>query len=766
MFKKNFSYIIATKQDMVDYKSIWDDSKLKELRSWQDHDVMTVVEYDEKIHNSENVIQSRFVCTWKQNEKGDRIAKSRLVAKGYQDLDLDKLVVESPTVSKVAQKCFVQLCASNNWKPNKLDLRTAFLQGEKYGPERRVFLVPPSEVAELLSLNPQKKYLLFLKKSAYGLGDAPRAWFKRLSTFLKSCMLEQLSSDSAAFQYKSTAGVEGMVLVYVDDLKIAGTERFLQFIIERIRDEFRIGSEEVSNFKYCGVRLTTEFDNASIIQLITLDQTDYTESLNEIQIPSMKSDTLLTGQLYSAYRKLLGNLSWLYNNTRIDIAYRVNQLSIDQNQPTVRHARALNKILRYAKNTRLSLNYPRMNIGDMELLVFSDSSFANNTDYSSQSGYVIALGTSISENEYRYSILDWKSVKQRRVANSTTASEANALTLAVDSVHYIKRIVLEIFGLQNIRVRVFSDSKNLVKLCNSTKGPTTNSDKRVFIDILSIREQLAENSLSDVTHMNTKLLIADALTKKDQSSVGRLVTSIKHNYVQIRLPVYDCLMTGHRLLPGDRMLSSHFNTQYADLERRGELNEQGHHQKEQIKAQLKNDNVIRHEKRYNSWNNHSRYRKDVESGHGHHSAKKKQKSRTRFKGFRKGLLQEHRRDHFDEFGEVPMGHVTEYVNHEQRYDKSLNSFLKNRRLSKQREPERQSEVPPDTSEKIVKTRSNDTPMITMPKDITISMPKEYVHPEKQSRKQYLANYQRERKRKKRESRKVEKKIEKEQFVDF
>jgi hypothetical protein len=60
--------------------------------------------------------------------------------------------------------------------------------------------------------------------------------------------------------------------------------------------------------------------------------------------------------------------------------------------PTKEDAKTLNKRLAWQiKNSERGLKFVKLDTKTLQLLVFTDASFANNKDLSSQIGYVIAL---------------------------------------------------------------------------------------------------------------------------------------------------------------------------------------------------------------------------------------------------------------------------------------------------------------------------------------------------------------------------------------
>ena len=92
----------------------------------------------------------------------------------------------------------------------------------------------------------------------------------------------------------------------------------------------------------------------------------------------------------------------------------------------------------------------------MQLVVFADSSFANNKDLSSQIGFVIVL----MDTNNNTNIIHWSSVKCKRVTRSVLASELYAMTHAFDSAASIKSTTEQILK-KPLPLVVCTDSKSL-----------------------------------------------------------------------------------------------------------------------------------------------------------------------------------------------------------------------------------------------------------------------------------------------------------------
>jgi hypothetical protein len=67
--------------------------------------------------------------------------KARLVARGYEDKEKDRVSSDSSVASSAAQRLVLALLAEEQWIPNSWDFTTAFLQGKSQ--TRDACVVPP-----------------------------------------------------------------------------------------------------------------------------------------------------------------------------------------------------------------------------------------------------------------------------------------------------------------------------------------------------------------------------------------------------------------------------------------------------------------------------------------------------------------------------------------------------------------------------------------------------------------------------------------------
>ena len=214
-------------------------AKLKEIDSWKKNNVYTEVD-DE----GQKCISVRWVITPKVIN-GVMSVKARLVARGFEEIP--DFRTDSSTCMRENVRIVLGIIASEKWQLRSIDYKTAFLQGKEI--DREVYLKPPSEFKN-------RNKIWKLRKTVYGLVDAPRVWFLRLiRDELLKLGAKMSSYDSGIFYYCVNGRLEGILACFVDDQLWGGSSVFEKHVIEKLRFVFEISQESVTAFKYVGIEL-------------------------------------------------------------------------------------------------------------------------------------------------------------------------------------------------------------------------------------------------------------------------------------------------------------------------------------------------------------------------------------------------------------------------------------------------------------------------------------------------------------------------------
>jgi hypothetical protein len=152
---------------------------------------------------------------------------------------------------------------------------------------------------------------LLLNKPFYGLTDAGDIWYNTLSEFDKNELTpHELISDPGVLFRSSPCGIlEGMILIYVDDLIITECSEFLEKS-RVISERFRSRPLKMNRFHCAGVRVHRPEKHTSI------SRKEYFSRLEHITKDCS----------FEVFRSTRAKLQWLAN-TRPDIAGSVALLA-------------------------------------------------------------------------------------------------------------------------------------------------------------------------------------------------------------------------------------------------------------------------------------------------------------------------------------------------------------------------------------------------------------------------------------------------------
>ena len=151
----------------------------------------------------------------KSNGVVDRF-KARLVAKGFEQTSgIDYTETFNPIIKRSTIRIILALAVHFNWVIRQSNISNAFLHGslneEVYMEQLKGFVDKE---------NP--KMVCKMQNKIYGLKQASRAWFHRLSCYLLDIGFIAFLVDTSLFIF-ITGNIKVFMLIYVDDIIIRGT---------------------------------------------------------------------------------------------------------------------------------------------------------------------------------------------------------------------------------------------------------------------------------------------------------------------------------------------------------------------------------------------------------------------------------------------------------------------------------------------------------------------------------------------------------------
>jgi hypothetical protein len=194
---------------------------------------------------------------------------ARLVARGFvqrEGIDFDDTF--TPVARMESVRLLFALTAQEGWRVHHMDIKSAFLNGDL---KDEVYVHQPSGFA----IPGMEGKVLRLRKTLYGLRQAPRAWNVKLDSTLKGMGFGQCPHKAAIYR-RGNGGNALLVGVYVDDLVITGTkDAEVAAFKEEMKATFQMSDLGLLSF-YLGIEVH-QGDSG-----ITLRQTAYAKRVVEL----------------------------------------------------------------------------------------------------------------------------------------------------------------------------------------------------------------------------------------------------------------------------------------------------------------------------------------------------------------------------------------------------------------------------------------------------------------------------------------------------
>ncbi|XP_064464458.1 uncharacterized protein LOC135375730 [Ornithodoros turicata] len=155
------------------------------------------------------------------------------------------------------------------------------------------------------------------------------------------------------------------------------------------------------------------------------------------------------------YQNLIGNLMYLVQGTRPDIAFATHYLSEFNHCFTSTHWQMAKRVLRYLQGTKeVGITYTAC---AEPVVGYCDASWNESGKGKSRSAYVFTMSKGA---------ISWKSTKQQLVALSTCEAEYIAITEAIKEGKWVKTLFKELgfckYGTESLEIK--SDNQAAIRL--------------------------------------------------------------------------------------------------------------------------------------------------------------------------------------------------------------------------------------------------------------------------------------------------------------
>ena len=497
-------------------------------------------------------IGSRFVLTRKPLEEGATVdphdyksfsVKGRWCLQGHLDPDLNEKALtgklQSPTLNQMSRMCLMQIISSHGWDLQLGDIKGAFLESgmieEKYRP--LYASMPPGGIP---GVDPEA--VIEVLGNVYGQNDAPSAWFSTFDEAAQSFGWRPSRFDQCLYTLRSEGRLVGIMGVHVDDTALGGAGKVFQDSVAALRSRFPYRKWSINSGEFCGAFYKQDVRTKAI----KMSMQTFAENMRHVNIKKgVPSEQPLNPFQIKQLRGINGSLNWLSSQGRPDLSAQTNLSQQAFPNPTIKHLRNANNVIRRARMFRdLTINFEPIHPSQLTVVCHSDAAFANVGTHT-QAGYIVAFTEKQLQDGKvaRWCPLTWRSYKLPRAVSSTLSAESQAFASASGTTEWLLLLLSEILdGPMSMRQCrdalsrrppiLITDCKSLYDHLVSPSAPTAIEDRRTSIDVVIIRESVRAMQ-AFVRWVPTAHMLADALTKDQGDPMDALRGCIRSSTCQI-----------------------------------------------------------------------------------------------------------------------------------------------------------------------------------------------------------------------------------------
>jgi Reverse transcriptase (RNA-dependent DNA polymerase) len=468
----------------------------------------------DKNHKKE-VIKGKLFVKEKDNAEGVFTRnKGRIVARGDMRKNKPDSIQEvfSPTVAFPTFLTLLNIILSRRYSYMIVDVESAYLNS-KYDEEVYMRLEP--YVAELLlELEPSaRKFVnedgsMYVKivKAIYGLHESAKLWYEHLGRTLISIGFKRSNYDHALYIRRSKDG--SIVLIYVDDMIIAGTEKEILDVKSELEKVYTINSSNMSpsEFDYIGIKVEYDAEDHAfllsqpkMVEKVTAGITDSVDLPCDMRLYQETDTEKLEDK--TKFRSELMEIAYL-SRTRPDLKVAIGYLSTKMQDPTKEDDLKLQRMKKYINGSK-DLKLRIKPTSAIQVYASADASFGPFKDGKSNSGMAIMVG-------YPNAPILAKTSKQKAVANSSTSAELIAFSSTLEEVLWVTELLNEL-GFEQEPVEIEQDNSSTMRLIE--KGPSSaGRTKWINIKHYWVSEHLTSGKIK-LKYVPSLDMLADGLTK-------------------------------------------------------------------------------------------------------------------------------------------------------------------------------------------------------------------------------------------------------------
>lgn len=476
---------------------------------------------------------------WVYIIKDDGRYRARTVAKGYSQIPgKDFHENHAPVVHDTSFHLTLVQKMMYKLNSRQFDIETAFLYGDL---EEEIYMEFPDGYEEYLANEKgcnftSSEYCVILKKALYGLVQAARQWWKKITETLQGLDFHPSPADPCLFVRKQV-GKEppAFVILYVDDGGIIGTQEVIVKVLKSLSKVFTVKDLGVmEHFVGCHLIENKSRDTMWIHQpklikhleesfksLITSDRVFKTPAAPKTVIMRpQEGDTKISAADQSLYRSGVGMLLYLIKHSRPDLSNSIRELTKVLDGATPAHWKAMLRVIKYVFDTKMYALKLKPNTNDKIILKgISDSEYAGDRETRiSVYGYVIY---------YCGAPISWKSKSGRSVTLSSTEAEYYACSEAAKELVFVQNLIKSMGIELTLPIQLHVDNTGAIYLANNYS--TGQRTKHIDIRAHFVRELIVDGVLK-IIFVKTEDNDADIFTKNTSEEIH-----LKHSAKMIEI---------------------------------------------------------------------------------------------------------------------------------------------------------------------------------------------------------------------------------------